>query len=161
MRFFPDDKFSIQTSKSIEQIIWILQANTEAYRPSFFRKASGKLFWGYITGNMFEIQPIISYRNNFAPVIKGYINNQMIDIHMRLHTFVIIFMSFWLSMCAIFICISTFIMMKNQQIQFPMFIPHVMFVLGFVMTHLGYSFEAGRVKEKLRLLLQDNYYEGY
>ncbi len=157
MSFFPKDQFNIKTSKSIEQVAWIMQENTEAYRPSYFWKASGKMFWGNVTGYSFEIQPVNTFRNSFAPVIKGKINNDVIDVDMRPHIFVTIFMSFWLLICVGFILVATATMIINQEFELPLTLPYLMFFFGYSIFILSFRHEAKKAKIKLQMLLEDHF----
>ena len=68
--------------------------------PKFFRKPFSKehcTFQGVFNNNIFKITRIINYRNSFAPVIKGKINENNVEITMRLHIGVIAFVTVWIS----------------------------------------------------------------
>ena len=110
-KYLPYEKFTLITSLTEDIVKARVQQNIGT--SSVFNKympgsSEGKPYYGHIKGNNFTMQRVIGYRNSFLPVVKGHIytghdGKTRIDISMRPHVFVIIFMSFWLGIIS-FLC---------------------------------------------------------
>ncbi|MCB1158437.1 MAG: hypothetical protein H7A25_00615 [Leptospiraceae bacterium] len=124
----PYKKLNYTTSKSKEEILSHIQENTgqSSWSLSFFAK---EMFSGTITSDGFKIFKNIKYRNSFNPVIEGKIQTGYkgteVEIVLRLHTFVMVFMGTWLSF----------------SILFPPFL-----LFGFFLVRWGFKKEAEEIK---------------
>lgn len=159
MRFMPCKKFSIQTSKTKEEIRKIIKSNTCSKRPSIFGASCGKSFWGRATDNCFIIKPVINYQNSFIPEIKlsfaDFEDSLIINIKMNLLTYVSAFMYVWLGFCVIFelIFIAN---IANRGFSLLDFIPAVMFAFGCWLMHFAFGLEANKAEKRLIDLLSDS-----
>lgn len=98
MKIFPYEHFEIQMSNSKNEIVRTMRENTDPNRPSIFRAAGGKPFWGKVWDDGFGIIPTVTYRNTFVPEISGAITEQengaAVAVVMRLNSAVKTFMTF-------------------------------------------------------------------
>ena len=115
MHLFPYDRFTIQTQKSLLDVINTLETHIEAprgWRSPFSRNHLP--YAGTISNSGFEIRRIIHYSNSFLPNIRGRFEpssaGTRVRITMSLHPFVIAFLLFWLS---IWYGISLLIFLSN------------------------------------------------
>ncbi|WP_300663801.1 hypothetical protein [Fluviicola sp.] len=119
---------------------------------------------GKIAEKSFKISRNISYGNSFLPVIKGtvssFLNKTEIRISMKMHLAVTIFMIFWLSLTGI---VASFILITILQslisfnfhgLGFPMLIPVMMFLFGYLMMLFGFKYEARKSKKELNILFE-------
>lgn len=98
--------FKIETNKTKEEILRIILNNTKIQESIFDLQSNGEYFRGSVGEDSFKIQRCIGYRNSFLPVIIGTIQNEneknVINIEMRLNSFVKGFVIFWLSFVILF-----------------------------------------------------------
>ena len=146
-------KFTIETSKSKEEVLRIIKENTHTRTSIFdFKGNSGKFFEGKVFEDSFSLLRIIHYRNDILPVIKGKIEEIeggcRVNIKMRMPVFAIIFFSIWLPGG---ILGSILILLERDFISF--FITLVGFPLFALIFFLMYKYEAKKSKEKLEELL--------
>lgn len=146
-------KFTIETSKSKEEVLRIIKENTHTRTSIFdFKGNSGKFFEGKVFEDSFKISRIVHYRNDLLPVIKGEIEEIeggcRVNIKMRMPIFAIIFFSIWLPGG---ILGSILILLERDFISF--FITLVGFPLFALIFFLMYKYEAKKSKEKLEELL--------
>lgn len=146
-------KFTIETSKSKEEVLRIIKENTHTRTSIFdFKGNSGKFFEGKVFEDSFSLLRIIHYRNDILPVIKGNIEEIeggcRVNIKMRMPIFAIIFFSIWLPGG---ILGSILILLERDFISF--FITLVGFPLFALIFFLMYKYEAKKSKEKLEELL--------
>lgn len=146
-------KFTIETSKSKEEVLRIIKENTHTRTSIFdFKGNSGKFFEGKVFEDSFSLLRIIHYRNDILPVIKGKIEEIeggcKVNIKMRMPIFAIIFFSIWLPGG---ILGSILILLERDFISF--FITLIGFPLFALIFFLMYKYEAKKSKEKLEELL--------
>ncbi len=146
-------KFTIETSKSKEEVLRIIKENTHTRTSIFdFKGNSGKFFEGKVFEDSFSLLRIIHYRNDILPVIKGEIEEIeggcKVSVKMRMPIFAIIFFSIWLPGG---ILGSILILLERDFISF--FITLVGFPLFALIFFLMYKYEAKKSKEKLEELL--------
>jgi len=95
----------------------------------------------------------ISLRNSFNPTIKGKLhedeNGTTIEVKMRLHIFVGIFMTIWLGFAFLFL-------LAGLTGAAPEFIltPFIMLLFGYGLTTGGFKYESIRAKKHLAALFE-------
>lgn len=146
-------KFTIETKKSKEEILQILNQNTSKQKSVFFRNFD-EFFSGKISGDSFKIQQNINYRNSFRPVLIGHIEQSgdicKIHVSTRLIIPVIVLMTVWFT-GIIFGCLVT------PFAGFPMphaLIPYLMLAGGILLITLPRRIEEKKAKAKLEELLK-------
>ncbi|NES17781.1 MAG: hypothetical protein F6K41_02285 [Symploca sp. SIO3E6] len=102
MQLLPRDTFTIQSHKSLPEVIRQLKAHIEAPKVIRWNFSDNHApYEGTISSSGFEIRRIINYRNSFLPNIRGRFDSSsagtQIRITMGLHPFVIAFLLFWYS----------------------------------------------------------------
>lgn len=170
--FVPIEKYTIQTNLSEEEVLLrlrkIIGNPDRRFQFSFMgidlKKHSNASFdyEGTISDNTFKISRVIRYRNSFLPVIKGtvssFVNKTEIHISMKMHLVVTIFMIFWLSLTGIIasfiliILLQSLISFNFRGLGFPMLIPVMMFLFGYLMMLFGFKYEARKAKKDLNIL---------
>lgn len=144
MSILPYEKFELRTALSQEEILKRMTVNTQ-YR-------------GHASGDEFNVQRVISYRNSFLPKIKGEIQEDSrganIQITMKLHTFAIVFMGFWLTfVLAACIFILTLID-TSEPFDIFQYIPFLMLLSGIIMTIVPFKKESAISKKDLLSILE-------
>ena len=97
MKILPSKNISIISDLTKEEIIFILNKNTQGNSGTkfgFTTKKNQKEFEGTVKNNIFEIRKVIYSRNSFSPVIKGEISNKMkqtiINLNLELRSYTLI-----------------------------------------------------------------------
>jgi hypothetical protein len=152
MRLLPYRRITLRSPLSASAVVQLLENSVEPKRR--FRFGSGaRRFEGTVTGLVFDIQPILFYRNSFVPQIRGTIEPEptgsRISLVMRPHLAVLVFMSAWLS--SIFAGGVTFAIAAFRGCAGigPTLIPFAMFLFGWMLTVGGFSSEATRAEQYL------------
>lgn len=156
---FPTQRFTITTYLSPDEVQkkLIEVADPPPTGIQFQWKRSEKPYRGQIGEHSFKISRIIYYRNSFLPQIEGRIKahgrGSQIEIEMKLHIAVIIFMCVWLSMVGQFVLL--FLVVLFQEDFEPAFlIPVGMFIFGLALPWSGFLPEAKGSKKFLMELFQ-------
>ncbi len=159
MSILPFEKLTIHTDLTPEQIKEKLEQFVEPYQ--MFRntfKQPNKPYNGKIQETSFRITRNINYRNSFLPVIKGkimpndYGKGSQINITMSLHSFVIVFMTFWLFMVGGGGISLLFLMISSGKFMLEGLIPVGMFIFGCLLTIIPFKIEANIAKKFLQEL---------
>lgn len=161
MKFLPTENITYKTRLKEEEIFKRLSANIEpekTFRFGGLSSGSAKTYEGQVNGQTFDIKRIISYRNSFLPRIIGIIERDFdgltINIKMRLHILVIIFLCVW---CAgvgfgcITILMQTF---SNSEFNPPTLIPFGMLIFVYILTMGGFKYESNKSKKDLQTLFE-------
>lgn len=153
MKFIPYSRFYIASKESPNDVVHILDKNV-GEKP-FLGLNSPKEFNGTVNGNEFQIQKNISYRNSFLPIIEGRIKSTkdgaIIDIKMRLNSFVFCFICIWF----FGVGIGCILVLSNiDEFSRESLIPLGMLVFGFALVNGGFWFEASKQKKRLIELLK-------
>jgi len=156
MRYLPFEHLIYQTNLSEQDVIRVLSDNVGAKRKPFtFNNTSTKEYEGFINENSFEINRIIKNRNSFLPQITGIIQRSsyetQIEVKMRLHWTVSIFMIFWCSFVIFFLMVT---LMEAKKISVDVFFPLSMLLLAYLLTMLGFKIESKRSKKDLGKMLE-------
>src|SRR5215472_4770479 len=101
MTFLPFERLTLRTQLRSDEVYRRLAATVEPVQ--WFRNSlagDDKTHQGEITSSGFKITRVIQYRNSFLPVVTGRIRDEgdgcIIEIILRLHFFVAVFMALWL-----------------------------------------------------------------
>lgn len=157
MSFLPYENFTITTNLDSEEVKRILADVIEP--PKTFRNSwssasrSHKPYEGKIYDDSFQISRIIHTRNSFLPIIKGKISPQVIgcsiNITMKLHIFVLIFMGYWLSMTGSIGVGFLLALLSDNRMGIAGLMPLGMFVFGCLLCIIPFKIEAKKSKEFL------------
>lgn len=161
-RLLPFDNFKIVSQLSASEVQLRLAKSVQSKRPSLFTFAphpNTKPYEGTITGNTFKISRIIDYRNSFLPIIKGeistYLGKTEISVKMRPIVFVLIFMTFWLTMTGLvclgilFFAIVNLKRASPQNFEPILIMPFAMFAFGYALIMFCYKRESKTSKKFL------------
>lgn len=105
--------------------------------------------------NSFKMKRKINYRNSFLPQITLTLNtnnSNLVNIVMKLHSFVLIFMLIWLAFVAFFGVITIINISYEELDQFSL-IPFFMFVFGLLMLYVPFSLESAKSRRDLLRVL--------
>lgn len=168
LKIIPSNKVEIITTLSNQEVRKILTENIQpkkGFTFSFYKSKEHKLFEGVFDSDKFEIQRVITGRNSFLPQIKGYIrpnsNGTKLIADLKLHTFVIVFMSFWLSGVSFGLIVTIIGILKQGTNPFLVVFPLIMLAFGIGLVHYGFNSEeeksindlkrilSGEIKEKI------------
>jgi hypothetical protein len=167
-KYLPFEQYTIITSLHPEiiagRLIEILAPKKNNFFFNFNRDTT-RPYEGYFAHDMFEINRIINYRNSFLPIITGKISKTgsqtRIDIKMKLHSLVIVFMTIWLGAVGL-ICVAMlfgsifFNKVRHTGFSPAILIPFAMFLFGYLLTFLAFKYETNISKKYL-----ENLFEGY
>jgi len=124
-----------------------------------FKSTNEPPFTGTVTNGRFNIIRNIFYRNSFLPVITGQFHDDLdmtrVEISMRLHYFVIIFLSIFLSILT-YNSISLFLSpyLSPAGLSFSQLITSTgsMGLFLYLLTMLPFNYEAHRAQQELEKL---------
>lgn len=161
MLFLPFENTTITTHLNQEQVRHrlsnIIEPPTMLANYGLFGKPSTKPFQGIVSGNNFQIERNINYRNSFLPIIEGKISSEnpgsKLIIKMRLHIAVIIFMLWWLgSILPILLLFLVAILSGNQIDLKIILVPLGMCVFAYLLCMIPFNIEAKQSKVLLEKL---------
>ena len=166
IKYLPFENYILTTNLRTDEVCKRLSENIEPKNLSIFsspNRNSTKQYEGNISGNIFQISRIISYRNSFLPIIKGNISSSygqtQIKIKMHLVTFVLIFISLWLGVVGL-VCIGILLagilqlrLILANGFSPMLLIPLGMFIFGCALTIIPFKIESKKSKEFLTNLL--------
>lgn len=168
--FLPVRKYTISTALSQDEVGQRLYQVTDPSRkkisipvPTFPQfKKDISTYTGTISKTEFKISRNISYRNSLLPVIEGKIDpfpdKTEIRISMRLHIFVRVFMTIWLSLAGIasivMLSLMVIALVHFNALKPEMLIPVGMFFFGYLLTFFAFKYEAKRSKAELNILFE-------
>ncbi|MGL5196497.1 MAG: hypothetical protein ACRC8Y_23145 [Chroococcales cyanobacterium] len=156
---FPSERFRITTYLSPDDVQKKLMAVVDPPPQGlqFQWKRSEKPYKGQLGEHSFQISRVISYRNSFLPQIEGRIQahrrGSQIEIEMKLHPVVLIFMCVWLSMVGQFALMFLTVLFQEEFEPFFL-IPVGMFIFGLGLPFIGFIPEAKGSKKFLMELFQ-------
>jgi len=125
-----------------------------------FGSSDHKPYEGSVNGNSFSITRIIVYRNSFLPRINGIIekdfNGNKINVKMRLHVFVIVFMFIWFGGIGIgcLAVLATGFKFGSQNFEPMSLIPFGMLIFGYALVTGGFKYESIKSKKYLAQLFE-------
>lgn len=147
-------KFTIETKKSKEEILKIIQENTSEHRSIFLKDIKdysenfyGEFFNGNVYSDSFSLHRNSTAKKSIIPLILGTVEDSdsstIVKIKIRLDLYAIIFLIIWFS----FVLIAC---MDSSNI-----IPLLMLIAGILMITIPTKKEKNKAKEKLEELLKD------
>ncbi|MCE3075904.1 hypothetical protein [Chryseobacterium gwangjuense] len=156
MRYLPFEHLIYKTNLSEQDVIRILSDNVGAKRKLLqFNNTSTKEYEGYINENSFEINRIIKNRNSFLPQITGIIqkssNETLVEVKMKLHWGVFVFLIFWCSFVIFFLMIT---LIEAKRISVDVFFPLSMLLFVYLLTMLGFKIESKKSKKDLEKMFE-------
>lgn len=154
MEYLPFEHLIYKTNLSEQEVLTRLSDFIDKKKIRIFRNNITKEYEGTIDGNSFEISRIIKGRNSFQPRISGEIrqNNYetQIEIKMRLHWSVFIFLLFW----CVFVLFALIMIFTNaEKISAVSFMPLLMLLVAYLFTMFGFKIESKRSKKDLEKML--------
>jgi hypothetical protein len=154
MEYLPFEHLIYKTNLSEQEVLARLSDFIDKKKIRIFRNNITKEYEGTIDGNSFEISRIIKGRNSFQPRISGEIrqNNYetKIEIKMRLHWSVFIFLLFW----CVFVFFALIMIFTNaEKISAVSFMPLLMLLVAYLFTMFGFKIESKRSKKDLEKML--------
>ena len=136
----------------------VIQAEKSFSFLGVFGNSSDSAYQGTFDGRIFEIKRAIRYRNSFLPIITGSIEKDfvgtVINVKMKLHVFVIVFMAVWLGGCAIASIAIIGSMLSNQSFEPVALMPLVMMLFGYAMVMGGFKYESIKSKKYFAQLFE-------
>ena len=146
MKIIPSDKIEILTSLSTQEVRKILAENirpNKGLKIRFNKSQEKELFEGNFEQDRFEIQLIITGRNSFIPQIKGKIqpniNGTKLVADLKVRTFVIVFMLFWLTFVGVAFIMGIVGVINQGTNPVLLIFPLIMFGFGFGIVHYGFN----------------------
>ena len=162
MKYLPFENITYRTNLELEEIQKrineVIEPKKTFRMTGIFGNSNHKPYEGSINGNSFNMTRIIGYRNSFLPRIKGEIekgfNGNKINVKMRLHAFVIVFMFIWFGGVGIG-CLAVLSTLSNSDNFEPMtLIPCGMLVFGYALVTGGFKYESIKSKKYLAQLFE-------
>jgi hypothetical protein len=162
MKYLPSENITYRTkldsgeiSKRVNEII---EPKKTFRMTGIFGGKNHKPYEGSVNGLSFKITRIIGYRNSFLPNITGEIekdlNGSKINVKMRLHSFVLLFMFIWLTIVGS-VSLTVLISSIDKSTFEPLIvIPLGMFLFGYGMTLGGFKYESSKSKKYLAELFE-------
>ncbi len=157
----PFESLTITTSLTFSEVLCRLEEVVTTPKPFRitlpFGPPPAKPYEGTISGNTFRISRIITGRNSFIPIIKGYIHSQpfgcSIKITMSLHTIVMAFMILWLWTTGSIGMFALFAWLVEPSVG-PIFLPILgMFFFGWLLCLIPFKIESKSAIKFLSILL--------
>jgi len=168
MELLPFVTVKLHTKLSFENVIEKLDSIIELKKFSPFGNFGySKPFRGELFEDSFTmIRNNVLYQNSFMPVIKGKIirksGHTIIDIFMRMHLFVVIFMGFWLGIPLLLTCKFLFdFLVRQYGTLLTSFFPMVFFVFGYILMMVSFTFENKKAQKMLKKLLDAEIFDEY
>ena len=148
MKIIPSEKIVITTPLSKHEVKRILMENIRPKKGltiGFNRTRNKELFEGDLTQDKFNIQRIITGRNSFLPQIKGQIqpnnNGTKLTANLKVHTFIIVFMIFWLTFVGFAFVMGIIGVIHQGTNPFMLILPLIMIAFGIGLVHYGFNLE--------------------
>jgi hypothetical protein len=149
MAFLPFENIEYRSRLSLEEIMTRLSDSTEpekTFRMNSFGNKPHKPYEGKFDFTSFNIRRIINYRNSFLPRIIGTINKDVngltINVKMKLHNAVIIFMFVWCSLAGLFSIMSLSTIDNSPSFNIINLAPIGMLILGYLLTTFAFKYES-------------------
>jgi len=153
MKFWPSDRFEIETTMSPEAIVTALNSKIEP-KKLFRLSLDHAPFQGDISRDGFRITRIVHYRNSFLPVVTGKFlagdSGTKVAIRLGLHPVVTAFMCVWFGIVGLAVVVALAGLPSGLAPTSPVpLIPLGMLVLGWALVSGGFWFEAKKQKRML------------
>jgi hypothetical protein len=159
--FVPYKNIIFESALSYNEIINRIQNRIEPKRSLFsrLRKNNGNhMYEGELFENEFKINRIILYRNSFLPIIYGTIisesNKTIINVKMKLHIIVKIFMGLWLGFFVLEFLTNINNFISDIELNIFLFMPMAMILFGYIFMTGMFKFESRKSKIYLEELFE-------
>ena len=158
MLLLPYDRFILKSRLTEDEIMSRLTDSMEPWQTLRWGSSNSKEYEGEIDGLEFKLKRIIGYRNSFLPRIFGEIirskDSMRIEIKMRMHFFVQIFMIIWIGFTGFFT--FSYWLSFNGELVIDVFflISNLLPFFGYGLTMVGYVPERNRSKNHLMKLFE-------
>lgn len=153
MKYLPFERIIYRTNLSEQEVLTRLSGFVEPKKYGLGRNPI-KDYEGSVNENSFEISRVIRNRNSFLPQINGAVqknnNGTQIDVAMKLHAFVLLFLIVWCSFALFFFIGITVRDIGNKEISVEFFMPLLMLLFVYALTMVGFKMESKKSKEYLR-----------
>ena len=166
MDFIPFVTLRLRTKLSFEDVIEKLDSVIEPKKFTIFGNLGySKSFRGELLEDSFTmIRNNVLYQNSFMPVIKGKILRKsgytVLEIFMRMNLFVIIFMGFWLITPLLLTGKYLFdFLIHNHGSLLTSIMPMALFVFGYVIMMLSFTFESRKAQKIIQQLLNTEQFD--
>jgi hypothetical protein len=152
---FPFRRMTLQSPLPVVHVLKRIEQEVEPRRLWRFSRTH-RDFEGVVSRTNFKIMRIIHYRNSFLPIIVGTLQPRLeggtrVEITMRLHRAVAIFMAMWegalLAILASLLFCATRSAHGNTRLAFAVVLGMVCF--GYIMCAGAFNFEARRAGDVL------------
>lgn len=160
MKIIPSNKIEITTVLSNQEVRKVLMENIRPKKGltiGLRKPKDDKLFEGFFKQNRFEIQRIITERNSFLPQIKGQIQPNIhgtkLVANLKVNTFVIVFMTFWLGGISLALVATVVGILKQGTNPFFAIVPLIMIAFGIGLVHFGFNSEKEKSINDLKRIL--------
>lgn len=161
MKIIPSEKIEFNTALSITEVNNELRKNIQPKRGirfGFSKKENDKVFEGNHSNGKFEVQRVIYHRNSFLPQIKGTyqssVNGTKVTAELKLHGFVVVFMTFWLSGVSLALIATIFGIITQGTNPIAVIIPIIMLAFGFGLGHFGFNMEKEKSIRELKKIFK-------
>tara|TARA_Y100001934_G_C11866151_1_gene546528 strand:+ start:24 stop:533 length:510 start_codon:yes stop_codon:yes gene_type:complete len=164
MKYLPFDNITYRTKLDLDEIQKrineVIEPKKTFRMTGIFGSNNHKPYEGCVNGNSFSLTRIIGYRNSFLPRINGEIekdfNGSKINVKMRLHVFVIVFMFIWLGGVGIgcLAVLATGFKFGSQSFEPMSLIPFGMLIFGYALVTGGFKYESIKSKKYLAQLFE-------
>jgi len=156
MKYLPFEHLTYTTNLSKQEIIQRLSDCMEAKGNRFMSNyKSAKEYEGFIDDQHFEMNRIIKNRNSFLPQISGSVQENahetQIEVKMKLHVFVLVFLAFWYLFVLFFLII---VLISVEKISFHALLPVGMLLFVYALTMFGFKSESMQSKEDLKKIFE-------
>jgi len=161
MKYLPFEEIIYTTNLRPKEVLSRLQENLQPFRTFDLKKVTAvrrndlKQYEGKVNRDTFEIKRAINYRNSFLPISKGRVeqhgDGSKITVKMRMHTVVLIFMIFWMTVVSI--AFLGMLIVKGFS-DLIILIPFGMLIFGYLLSTMAFKFESNQTKIHLEKLFR-------
>lgn len=152
MQLLPYRRYELVSGKTRWEVEAEMRAAVEPKR-FFGLSAPTRPFEGEVGDSTFDVQRAINYRNSFRPQIRGKISSapegSRIAVTMRLHPFVLAFMTIWLGGTGAACLLILVTELRKGGSPLAVFGPAIMFVFGWALAVASFTYEARKAETLL------------
>jgi len=145
MNIVPFESYEIKSEKRPEDILAAIAEKSEKWSFKNVFLSNNKPLTGDVKGSRFKVYRSIKYRNSFLPVavveVKSDGKGSFTKITLRMHAFVAVFISIWLS-----ITLFAGIVFLNKSTGALSFAPFGMFLFGYLLMQIFFWIEVPKIK---------------
>lgn len=153
MKYLPFENITYQSKYNTQQILEKVEDILEpkkVFRITGMLGSDHKPYEGFVSGNSFKMSRIINYQNSFLPTVTGFVEKDYngtakINVKMRLHFFVILFLCVWFGGVGIGVLAA----LSSQEFSAFSVIPFLMLFFGYALTTGAFKYESLKTKKYL------------